>query len=105
MALLLRNPGREFHVSDLAAQGIGNRLSLGEGRHAADAWQDAFLSDAGPVLDPQAKAEYKHRLDDLRGELEEAERFNDATRAEQARDEIAAKLRPRQPVRKLRRRQ
>jgi hypothetical protein len=35
-----------------------------------------LLSDAGPILDPQAKAEYRRRLDDLRRDLEEAERFN-----------------------------
>src|SRR5262245_6127747 len=33
-------------------------------------------SDAGPILDAQAKAEYRRRLDKLRRDLEEAERFN-----------------------------
>jgi len=63
---------------------------LGKGGHATGAWQGGLLSDAGPILDAQAKAEYKHRLDDLRGDLEEADRFNDLTRAERARDEIDA---------------
>jgi len=52
--------------------------------------QEGFLSDAGPILDAQAKAEYKHRLDDLRRDLEEAERFNDPTHAERARAEMDA---------------
>ena len=90
LALLLRNPGREFHVGELVGQVIGRPLVLGKGGHATGAWQGGLLSDAGPILDAQAKAEYKHRLDDLRRDLEEAERFNDPTRAERARDEMDA---------------
>jgi non-specific serine/threonine protein kinase len=63
---------------------------LGKGGYAAGAWQDGLLSDAGPILDAQAKADYKRRLDDLRRDLEEAERFNDLTHAERAQDEIDA---------------
>ena len=33
-----------------------------------------------PVLDAQAKAEYKRRINELQQELEEAERVNDAQR-------------------------
>jgi len=90
LALLLRHPGREFHVCELVGQVIGSPLLFGKGGHATAARQGKFLSDAGPILDAQAKAEYKRRLDDLRRELEEAERFNDSTRAERARDEIDA---------------
>jgi hypothetical protein len=46
--------------------------------------------DAGPVLDSKAKAQYRRRLEDLQGELEEAERFNDPERAARARAEIDA---------------
>jgi non-specific serine/threonine protein kinase len=63
---------------------------LGRGGHASRASQGGLLSDAGPILDGQAKAEYKHRLDDLRRDLEEAERFNDTSRAERAREEMDA---------------
>ena len=90
LALLLRHPGREFHVCELVGQVIGRPLVLGKGGHATGALQSGFLSDAGPILDAQAKAEYKHRLDDLRGDLEEAERFNDPARAERARSEMDA---------------
>jgi non-specific serine/threonine protein kinase len=45
-------------------------------------------SSAGPLLDPQAKAEYRERLRELEAELQEAEEFNDPGRAEQARTEI-----------------
>jgi hypothetical protein len=74
-------------VCELVGQVIGRPLLFGRG-HATGAWQGRFLSDAGPILDAQAKAEYKHRLDDLRGDLEEAERFNDPARAERARCEV-----------------
>ena len=90
LALLLRHPGREFHVCELVGQVIGRPSLLGKGGQATGAWQGRFLSDAGPILDAQAKAEYKHRLADLRIELEEAERFNDPTHAERARGEMNA---------------
>jgi hypothetical protein len=44
--------------------------------------------DAGALLDPQAKREYRARLEDLRAEIEEAESFNDPERAARAREEM-----------------
>lgn len=91
LALLLRNPGREFHACELIGQVIRKPLVLRKGGPANDAWQDGLLlSDAGPVLDSRAKAEYKHRLDDLRRDLREAEQFNDYARAERTRAEMDA---------------
>ena len=87
LALLLRHPGREFHVCELVGQSYRKAPGIGKRRPATRAWE---VSDAGPILDAQAKAEYKHRLDDLRSDLVEAERFNDSTRAERARNEIGA---------------
>jgi hypothetical protein len=46
------------------------------------------LGDAGELLDAQAKAAYKARLEELRAELEEAEGHNDPTRAAKARVEL-----------------
>jgi len=89
LALLLGNPGREFHVCELVGRGIGKPL-LGKGERADHASQDGLLSDVGPILDAQAKDEYKRRLDDLRKDLEEAERFNDTSRAERDREEMDA---------------
>jgi hypothetical protein len=86
LALLLGNPGREFHVCELAGQGIGKALSLGKVECADHASQDGLLSDVGSILDAQAKNEYKRRLDELRKDLEEAERFNDTSRAERAQE-------------------
>ncbi len=76
---LLRYPGRELHVLDLASGGEG--LAEGGGRAAS--------GDAGDLLDPAARAAYKRRLDDLRDALEEARQWNDLERAARAEHEIA----------------
>jgi hypothetical protein len=68
---LLDQPAREVHVLEL----VGSEHQAG---------------DAGPVLDAQAKASYRERLDELRDELEEAERFADAGRISRAQAEIEA---------------
>jgi hypothetical protein len=98
LALLLRYPGREFHVSELLASLIlmgapwppaavtGNRRL----RDAGDQLISGGLSDAGPVLDAQAKAECKRRLKDLRQELNDAEQFKDPDRAAKAQHEVNA---------------
>jgi hypothetical protein len=68
---LLASPGRSLHVLELA--GI-----------------EHFTGDAGALLDPRAKLEYRRRLDDLGEALAEAERFGDAERARSAQHEIDA---------------
>lgn len=68
---LLASPGRVLHVLELA--GI-----------------EHFTGDAGALLDPRAKLEYRRRLDDLGEALAEAERFGDADRARSAQQEIDA---------------
>ena len=75
---LLRHPGREFHVLDLS--GGGEPLVEGSGRPAS--------GDAGELLDPSARAAYRRRLEDLREELEEAQRWSDLERAARAQQEI-----------------
>jgi hypothetical protein len=70
LATLLANPGVEIHALELAgsdAPGTG---------------------DAGPLLDTEAKAAYRARVEDLRAEIEEGEAFNDPERASRARDEM-----------------
>jgi tetratricopeptide (TPR) repeat protein len=90
LALLLDNPGVEFHAVDMvgAAEGTtsaGRANAAGDGdvevRRAGD-------GDAGALLDPQAKREYRARLEDLRADIEEAESFNDPERAARAREEM-----------------
>ena len=67
-----RPPPPAGSVAGVAGAELGVRLDLG---------------DAGELLDATAKASYKARLDDLRAELEEAERFNDPVRAANVRQE------------------
>jgi hypothetical protein len=71
LAELVREPEREFHVTQLA-----------------DLLEPA--GDAGVVLDAKAKDAYRRRLEDLRDTLEEARRFGDQARAERAEAEIDA---------------
>jgi CheY-like chemotaxis protein len=75
IAALLREPGRERHALDLA----GPDVTDGGPRGAA--------GDAGPVLDPAAKAQYRARLEELAEEIREAEQHNDRERAARAQDE------------------
>lgn len=74
LARLVAEPGREFHVTDLGAP-------AGAGGAAGD---------AGEMLDPQAIAAYKRRLDDLREAEAEALANDDPARATRAREEIEA---------------
>ena len=78
LAHLLRHATVEFHALDLVAG-----LQQASGQRAG-----AAASDAGPVLDAEAKAAYKRRLAELRAEAEDAERANDPGRAARAREEL-----------------
>src|SRR5262249_9345371 len=89
LAHLLRHPGREFHVLDLAA--AGQVAGAGGARpHPArdDDLHQARLSDLGPILDEQAKTAYRARLRDLEDDLAEATSWADAVRAAQARQKM-----------------
>jgi tetratricopeptide (TPR) repeat protein len=92
LARLLAEPGREFHAIDLeAAEGPGAQpLPRRPGRRSGSTELEVRpdLGDAGELLDARAKAEYKARLEDLRAELDEAERINDPARAAKIKEEI-----------------
>ena len=77
LCYLLRHPARDVHVSELLATPIGLPVL-------------AFFQDDAPILDSQAKTEYKRQIDELRKDLEEAERFNDSYRVAKARSEMDA---------------
>jgi hypothetical protein len=77
LARIIREPGREFHALELAADGEGV-LPLG---------------DAGAVLDPKAKAAYRRRLAELEEELDEASSWADRGREAGAREEKDALVR------------
>jgi tetratricopeptide (TPR) repeat protein len=75
LARLVENPGCELHVLDLAAEPAGEGAAVDRG-------------DAGELLDAKARDAYQRRIFDLRAEIEEAERFADASRADRARREL-----------------
>jgi AAA ATPase domain len=90
LARLLAHPGREFHATDLEAADRGTPpAASGRRDRAGDGELTVHpdLGDAGALLDATAKAAYQARLEELRTELEEAERFNDPDRAAKARQE------------------
>ena len=86
IAALLREPGRERHALDLVgSQAPAERSAMRTSTEAGSGLRAA--GDAGPVLDPQAKAQYRARLDELEEELREAEQWNDPERAARAKEE------------------
>ena len=101
LAHLLRHPGAEFHVLDLAG-GIADRrdddeagqseqgLPRGDEELEKAGTHIGSLADAGEMLDEQAKVAYRRRLSALREELEEAKQLAHVERAERAEQEIDA---------------
>jgi hypothetical protein len=90
LCYLLQHPAVDVHVSELLA--IRRDLSISASPRS---WLDgdgysvtAGLPDAGPILDSQAKAEYRRRIDELRKDLQEAKRLNDSYRASSITSEL-----------------
>ncbi len=75
LAALVAAPGRDWHVLDLMASEGGAPVAQ---------------PDVGEMLDGRARADYRARIVALRGEIDEAERWNDGPRAERARLELEA---------------
>jgi len=71
LAILIASPNTDTHVLDLS----GTREASKDG-------------DAGPMLDNQAREDYRHRVSELQEELEEAEALADLGRADNLRSEI-----------------
>jgi len=92
IAALLAEPGRDFHVLDLVGALHGQPEPMpGTGAGVRRARGALVRAEAGePILDPRARREIGRRLEELRAQVEEAERFNDLARASLARDEIEA---------------
>jgi len=88
LAVLLRNPGREFHVRELLVRPMD--VSTPAAAVAAHGRVTGGLYDGVPVLDAQAKAKYKCRVNDLRQDLNQAERFNDPQRKTEVQNELQA---------------
>lgn len=83
LADLVAHPGVERHALDL--------VDLVEGVSADDGAPDRRrLGDAGELLDGQARAAYRHRLSELRDEVEDALAAYDDARAARAQGELDA---------------
>ena len=95
LAYLLQHPDEEFHALRLVNEEVElsqvdqrDAVSRRDGEDGINAGQAFVFSDSGEMLDPQARAAYRRRLEDLQAELEEASAFNDHGRIEQLQDEI-----------------
>lgn len=87
LAVLLSDPGREFHVTDLLSRPMDASTPVEAVLHGHARREP----HAGiPMLDAQAKAEYQRRLNELHQELNEAERFKDPQRKAEAQNEVQA---------------
>ena len=87
LARLLEVPGREIHALDLS------RLESsvdGSGPARSEDLAAGRLGDSGLVLDAEAKAAYRQRLEDIRAELAEAEEWNDPGRVDRLQAEERA---------------
>jgi pimeloyl-ACP methyl ester carboxylesterase len=84
---LLAEPGREFHVLDLVADGTRARSippsQAAEAGLAVEGWGD-------PVIDQAARAHYKRRITELEQELEEAQERGGSEADAAAREELDA---------------
>ena len=69
IAVLLGEPGREFHCLELAGSGVDE-------------------SDTGALLDAAARRAYEDRVRDLQSDIDDAEEHHDIVRAERAREEL-----------------
>jgi tetratricopeptide (TPR) repeat protein len=91
IALLLAQPGRELHATDLETLVAGPSDAAPMATKSRAAYDEVEtrpdFGDAGELLDAEARVAYKARLDELQEEIDEAEDFNDPVRAEKARDE------------------
>jgi len=88
LAVLLRNSGREFHVRELLARPTDASTVIAT--VAMRGHVIGGLSAGVPVLDTEAKAACKCRLNELRQSLNKAERFNDSQRKTEVQNEMQA---------------
>jgi non-specific serine/threonine protein kinase len=90
LSRLLREPGREFHALDLSRSDEECPLrSRPRPRGCFEQTPSALgLGSAGELLDEQAKAAYRRRMQELREELEEAVTWADPERASMLRREL-----------------
>jgi hypothetical protein len=82
LARLLADPGREYHVLDLAAAETGRGAQVDSSQAAT--LPHSALGDAGEILDARAKDAYRRRLAEIDDDIEQARAIGDGERAAQA---------------------
>jgi tetratricopeptide (TPR) repeat protein len=91
ISFLLSVPGRDIAAAQLA---VWPEMPAAPGSDPRDLVREIGLAtmSAGDTAQPDARArtEYRARLEALRDEADEADRFNDSVRAARAREEMAA---------------
>jgi hypothetical protein len=89
LAQMLAHPGLELDALQLDRGAESAPASSARtGAIPAELSVDDPRAGTGPALDETAKSAYRRRVDDLREELDEAERFNDPERVARAREEM-----------------
>src|SRR6266508_2393570 len=91
LAQLLGSPSREFLALELVTAGLGSGTkqdAVRVDRERRESGLRLSSGETGEILDPQAKAAYRRRLEELQDELEEAEGRADPERVARARDEM-----------------
>ena len=88
IAQLLANPNTELPAQALAAsaEGRAERFSVEQAKELG--LRSGGLGDIGELIDAEARAAYRRRLEELREDLSEAESFHDAERVARAREEL-----------------
>jgi tetratricopeptide (TPR) repeat protein len=82
LALLLADPGHEFHVCDMVTAERGWTADASRAPEPGLAF--AALGDAGEMLDARAKDAYRRRLAEIEEDIEEARAMGDIKREAQA---------------------
>ncbi len=90
LAHLLAHPGERFHATELIRAVELTAIDPEKGPSClADRLEShPNLGDAGPTLDLQARADYRRRIAELKGELLEADEINDRGRVERIHQEL-----------------
>ena len=83
LARLLAAPGEELHALAL----VGGEPTEVRARPLEEGLSVGRLGDAGELIDAQAQAAYRERIEELQEEIEEAESWNDPERAAKAQEE------------------
>ena len=89
LAAMLRDPGREFHVSELVAL-TSDATAASEAELRESGLRSGGLGDAGELLDARARADYRRRLKQIQEALGDAEERGDQARAARLEDEREA---------------